>query len=45
VLALPFGSADKLGHRYEDWWTLYRISDVLTGKTARIRLEPPMPEG
>ena len=32
-------------YRYEDWWTLYRISDVLTGKTARIRLEPPMPEG
>lgn len=43
--ALPGGSADKLGNEYETWWTLLRIGDILTGKAARIRLEPPLPEG
>lgn len=39
--ALPGGAADKLGNRYEAWWTLYRIADVLSGRASRIRLEPP----
>ncbi len=39
------GSADKLGNEYETWWTLVRVADVLTGKAARIRLEPPLAEG
>jgi hypothetical protein len=43
--ALPGGSAAKLGDRYEDWWTLCRIADVLRGDAARIRLEPPATEG
>lgn len=43
--ALPGGSADKLGNEYENWWTLLRIGDILTGKAARIRLEPPGPPG
>lgn len=43
--ALPGGSADKLGNQYEAWWTLLRIGDLLTGRAARIRLEPPAPEG
>ncbi|MGH3319504.1 MAG: NB-ARC domain-containing protein [Streptosporangiaceae bacterium] len=38
---LPGGAADKLGNRYEDWWTLYRVADVLSGKATRIRLEQP----
>jgi hypothetical protein len=42
---LPGGSADKLGNEYESWWTLVRVADILTGKAARIRLEPPLPEG
>jgi hypothetical protein len=41
VSALPGGSADKLGNEYEGWWTLLRIGEMLTGKAARIRLEPP----
>jgi len=45
VSALPGGSAAKLGDRYEDWWTLCRIGDVLQGQAARIRLEPPGAEG
>lgn len=43
--ALPGGSADKLGNQYEDWWMLLRVADILTGKAARIRLEPPLLEG
>ena len=39
--ALPGGAADKLGNRYEDWWTLYRLGDVLRGRATHIRLEPP----
>lgn len=39
--ALPGGPADKLGNRYEDWWTLMRVADVLRGRATRIRLEPP----
>lgn len=38
---LPGGSADKLGNRYEAWWTIYRIADLLTGHASRMRLEPP----
>lgn len=39
--SLPGGAADKLGNRYEDWWTLCRVADVLRGRAASIRLEPP----
>lgn len=38
---LPGGAADKAGNRYEHWWTAFRIADVLDGRAARIRLEPP----
>ncbi len=44
-MALPGGAADKLGNRYEDWWTLCRVADVLEGKASAIRLEPPGAEG
>ncbi|MEU5880067.1 NB-ARC domain-containing protein [Spirillospora sp. NPDC047279] len=39
--ALPGGPADKLGNRYEAWWTLFRLADVLRGRATRLRLEPP----
>lgn len=39
--ALPGGAADKLGNRYEAWWTLWRMAGVLRGQASRIRLEPP----
>ena len=41
MTALPGGAADKLGNRYETWWTLIRLADVLDGKASRMRLEPP----
>lgn len=43
--ALPGGDADKLGNRFEDWWTLYRLADVLNGSASRMRMEPPGPIG
>lgn len=43
--ALPGGDADKLGNRFEDWWTLYRLADLLSGSASRMRMEPPGPAG
>lgn len=43
--SLPGGAADKLGNRYEGWWTLYRLADVLLGCASRLRLEPPGSQG
>ncbi|MGH3873108.1 MAG: hypothetical protein ACRDSR_16645 [Pseudonocardiaceae bacterium] len=43
--SLPGGAADKLGNRYEGWWTLYRLADVLLGRASRLRLEPPGSQG
>lgn len=39
--ALPGGAADKLGGRYEDWWTLLRVADLLQGRASCLRMEPP----
>lgn len=43
--SLPGGAADKLGNRYEHWWTAFRIADLLQGDASRLRLEPPGPAG
>ncbi len=43
--ALPGGAADKLGGRFEDWWTLIRVADLLRGAATVLRLEPPGVEG
>jgi len=40
MTSLPGGAADKAGNQYEHWWTALRITDVLEGRAARIRLEP-----
>ena len=45
VSSLPGGAADKLGNRYESWWTLMRVAHVLEGRATCIRLEPPGDEG
>jgi hypothetical protein len=42
---LPGDPTDKTGNRYEGWWTLGRVAEVMHGETASIRLEPPGPEG
>ncbi|MDQ3273687.1 MAG: NB-ARC domain-containing protein [Actinomycetota bacterium] len=45
MASLPGGAADKLGNRYEGWWTLFRLADVLRGRASRLRLEPPGSQG
>ena len=38
-MTLPGGPADKLGNRYEKWWTLSELVRMLGGKTEAIRIE------
>jgi hypothetical protein len=45
VSSLPGGAASKLGDRYEGWWTLLRVADVLKGQATTLRLEPPVAGG
>ena len=41
MMALPGGPANKLGNRYEKWWTLSEIVRMLEGKTDAIHIEDP----
>ena len=38
-MTLPGGPAEKLGNRYEKWWTLSELVRMLGGKTEAIRIE------
>ena len=38
-MTLPGGPADKLGNRYEKWWTLSELVRMLGGETEAIRIE------
>ena len=38
-MTLPGGAADRLGNRYETWWTLSELVRMLRGKTEAIRIE------
>ena len=40
-MTLPGGPADKLGNRYEKWWTVSEFVRMLHGETEAIRIEPP----
>ena len=40
-MTLPGGPADKLGNRYEKWWTLSELVRMLGGETEAIRIEEP----
>ena len=40
-MTLPGGPADKLGNRYEKWWTVSEFIRMLHGETEEIRIEPP----
>jgi hypothetical protein len=40
-MPLPGGPADKLGNRYENWWTIYQLVRMLQGACASIRIENP----
>ena len=40
-MPLPGGAANKLGNRYEAFWTVRQLLRVLAGDATQIRLEPP----
>ena len=40
-MTLPGGPADKLGNRYEEWWTLSAFVRMLQGHAEAIRIEDP----
>lgn len=41
LMPLPGGPSDKLGNRYELYWVVRRIIDLLTGRIEWIHIEPP----
>ncbi len=40
-MMLPGGAANKLGNRYEKWWTVSEFVRMLHGATDAIRIEDP----
>ena len=40
-MTLPGGPANKLGNRYETWWTVSECVRILRGDTESIHIEPP----
>ena len=40
-MMLPGGSANKLGNRYEKWWTVSQLVRILSGEAEAIRIEDP----
>jgi len=40
-MPLPGGASDKLGNRYETWWTTRQFIHILHGKAESIRIEDP----
>ena len=40
-MTLPGGPADKVGNRYEQWWTLSELVRMLNGETEALRIEDP----
>ena len=40
-MPLPGGPSDKLGNRYELWWTVSQLVRIMDGQAESIRLEEP----
>ena len=40
-MPLPGGPADKLGNRYELWWTVSQLVRIMDGQAESIRIEDP----
>jgi len=40
-MPLPGGASDKLGNRYELWWTVSQLIHILNAKADSIRIEDP----
>ena len=43
-MTLPGGPADKLGNRYERWWTVSEFLRMLDGESVALRIEDPAVE-
>lgn len=41
---LPGDQSDKLGNRYESWWTVGQLVEIIFGKASAIRIEAPIIE-
>jgi hypothetical protein len=41
TLMLPGGQTDKLGNRYESWWTVHQLVRMILGEALSIRIEHP----
>lgn len=40
-MPLSGGPADKIGNRYELWWTVYQFVRIINGEVESIRIEDP----
>ena len=40
-MPLPGGPSDKIGNRYELWWTVYQFVRIIDGEVESIRIEDP----
>jgi hypothetical protein len=40
-MPLPGGPTDKLGNRYELWWTVSQLVRILDGRADNVRIEDP----
>ena len=40
-VTLPGGSADKLGNRYERWWTVAELLQMIDDGADALRIEDP----
>lgn len=38
-MPIPGGSADKIGNRYEQWWTVAQFVRIINGEAESIRIE------
>ena len=43
-MPLPGGPSDKIGNRYELWWTVYQFVRIINGEAESIRIEDPTAE-
>ena len=44
-MPLRGGASDKFGNRYEMWWTVLKLTEVMAEEASLIRLEPPGQDG
>ena len=43
-MPLPGGPSDKIGNRYELWWTVSQFVRIINGEAESIRIEDPIAE-